>query len=140
MILVSGCLLGKNCKYNGGNNRNEDVIKFLEGKEYTIICPEVMGGLKIPHPPAEIQGNCVMDVDGKDVTEAFRKGAEKVLSIAREKEVELCILKENSPSCGVHGIYDGTFSGRKIPGMGITAKTLSDHGFTLLSEKDLKKS
>ena len=140
MILVSGCLIGKNCKYNGGNNRNADVIAYLKNREYMVICPEVMGGLGIPHPPAEILGDRVIDCHGNDVTSAFQKGAECVLQIAIKQNADLCILKESSPSCGVHTVYDGTFSKRKVDGMGITAKRLYQEGFLIISEKDLKNN
>ncbi len=139
MIFVSACLLGENCKYSGGNNRNEHVLSFLDGKEYLPVCPEVLGGLAIPRPPAEIVGDAVIDREGHDVTAAFKKGAEKTLSMALEHQPELCLLKANSPSCGCGMIYDGSFSGKKIPGDGITAALLKVHGFKVLTEKDLKK-
>ena len=139
MIFVSACLLGENCKYSGGNNRDEHVLSFLEGKDYLAICPEVLGGLSIPRPPAEIIGDAVMDREGKDVTAAFNKGAEKTLALALDHRPELCLLKANSPSCGCGTIYDGTFSGKKIPGDGVTAALLKAHGFRVLTETDLKK-
>lgn len=139
MIFVSACLMGKNCKYSGGNNRNEDVISFLDGKDYFLVCPEVAGGLKCPRPPAEIKGDRVIDKEGKDVTDAFYLGAKKTLDLALEYRPELCILKANSPSCGCGVIYDGTFSGTKIPGNGITTELLVKHGFQVISEKNIKK-
>lgn len=139
MILVSACLMGENCKYSGGNNRNEDVISFLKGKEYLCICPEEFGGLQTPRPPAEIIGDRVLDKEGKDVTKAFYLGAEKTLALALEHHAECCILKANSPSCGCGTIYDGTFSGKKVKGNGITADLLLKHGFKVISEKKLKK-
>lgn len=138
MILVSGCLLGENCKYNGGNNRNEDVISFLSDKKYITVCPEAFGGLPCPRPPAEIVGNEVMDKNGRNVTKEFHIGAEKTLQLAKEHGAELCILKANSPSCGCGMIYDGTFGGVKIPGNGITAALLLAKGFRVLSEEDIR--
>ena len=139
MILVSACLLGENCKYSGGNNRNEAVLDFLKGKEYLPVCPEREGGLPCPRPPAEIQGDRVMDREGNDVTTGFQIGAEKTLALVMEHHAELCILKANSPSCGFGTIYDGTVSGNKIHGNGITAALLAKNGFKIISEKDLKK-
>ena len=139
MIFVSACLLGENCKYSGGNNRDENVLSFLEGKEYLTVCPEVFGGLTIPRPPAEIICDVVMDREGNDVSDAFKKGAEKTLALALKHQPELCLLKANSPSCGSGMIYDGSFSGKKIPGDGVTTSLLKAHGFSVLSEKDLKK-
>lgn len=131
--------MGENCKYSGGNNRNEDVISFLQGKEYLCVCPEVFGGLQTPRPPAEILGNRVVNREGKDVTKEFLLGAEKTLSLALEHSAELCILKANSPSCGYGMIYDGSFSGNKVEGNGVTVNLLLKHGFKVISEKNLKK-
>ncbi|MBQ4092508.1 MAG: DUF523 domain-containing protein [Firmicutes bacterium] len=139
MILVSACLMGENCKYSGSNNRNEDVISFLEDKEYLCVCPEVFGGLKTPRPPAEIIGDRVVDQTGKDVTKEFHLGAEKTLSLAKEHDIDFCILKANSPSCGFGAIYDGTFSGKKINGNGVTVDLLLKNGFKVVSEKNIKK-
>ena len=139
MILVSACLLGENCKYNGGNNKNEAVLKYLEGKEYVAVCPETFGGLKAPRLPAEITGNRVTLKDGTDVTDKFIKGAEKTVRMAKEYGATEAILKESSPSCGCNTIYDGTFSGVKINGMGVAAKRLIKLGISVKSEKDLEK-
>ena len=138
MILVSACLMGDNCKYNGGNNRNEAVIEYLKDKTYRTVCPEVAGGLQCPRPPAEICGDRVIDKEGNDVTEAFTLGANKTLIFARALKAELCILKANSPSCGCGMIYDGTFSGTKIAGNGITTDLLLKNNFRVITEKDVK--
>lgn len=138
MIIVSACLLGENCKYSGGNNRNNEVIDFLKNKSYRSVCPEVDGGLQCPRPPAEICGDRVIDKEGNDVTNAFLLGAEKVLNLAVSVNAELCILKANSPSCGCGMVYDGSFSGKKVPGNGITADLLIKNNFHVISEKDLK--
>lgn len=139
MILVSACLLGENCKYSGGNNYNEDVVRYLENKEYLPVCPEMAGGLKSPRAPAEIQNGRVVDEEGKDVNEAFLKGAEITLALAKGHQAELCILKANSPSCGCGTIYDGTFTHKQIPGNGITASLLLENGFSVITEEDLKR-
>ena len=137
MILVSACLLGENCKYSGGNNRSEAVCRYLEGREYISFCPEQAGGLPTPRMPSEIRGDRVYARDGADVTDAFRKGAEKALALCEEEGVETAILKEGSPSCGSHMVYDGTFSGVKIPGRGITARLLEEAGIKICSENDI---
>ena len=139
MILVSACLLGENCKYNGGNNENACVKAYLEGKEYTAVCPETFGGLKSPRDPAEIRGGRVFLKDGTDVTDAFRAGADIVLEMAKKTGATVAILKEASPSCGRNFIYDGTFSGTKIKGCGITVQALLKEGITVKSEQDLEK-
>ncbi|MGX9755007.1 DUF523 domain-containing protein [Clostridioides difficile] len=138
MILVSACLIGINCKYSGDNNENEKVKEYLRGKEFTLVCPEQLGGLSTPRPPAEIvDGRVITKDDNKDVTENFVRGAEETLKIARLYVCSEAILKEGSPSCGCNLIYDGSFSGKKIPGKGITAKLLEEEGIKVKSEKDL---
>ena len=138
MIIVSACLLGENCKYSGGNNKSENVIKYLEDKEYILVCPEQLGGLSTPRNPSEIitygnkDGNdvlsgCtkVLSNKGIDVTKNFIQGAEETLKIAIEHNAKTAILKAGSPSCGYKKIYDGTFLGNKIQGMGVTAAILN---------------
>lgn len=137
MILVSACLVGINCKYSGENNDAESVHQFLEGQVYVPVCPEQLGGLPTPRPTCEIVGAQVMDENGLDCTASFVKGAEEVLKIAELLNVKKAILKEGSPSCGCNLIYDGTFSGVKINGEGITAKLLKKHGIPVMSEKEL---
>lgn len=138
MVLVSACLVGENCKYSGGNNRNEAVCRFLEEQDYVPFCPEQAGGLPTPRLPSEIREGRVYARDGADVTEAFRFGAEKALALCREKGVTMAILKDGSPSCGCHRVYDGTFSGVKIPGRGITAGVLAASGIVVFSEDDVE--
>ena len=137
MILVSACLLGENCKYSGGHNRNEAVLAFLEGREYIPFCPEQAGGLPTPRLPSEIRGDRVVNAEGIDVTDAFRRGADKALEICLAHGVDLAVLKESSPSCGIHRVYDGTFSGQKIDGMGMTARRLRQAGIAVMSENDI---
>ena len=138
MILVSGCLLGVNCKYNGGNNDNAAVHKFLEGKEYVIFCPERASGLPAPRLPSEIRGGKVYSKAGDDVTAEFQSGAEKALAFCKTHGVTKAILKARSPSCGVHAVYDGTFTGKVIPGMGVTARLLAENGIELMDEEDIE--
>lgn len=136
-IMVSACLLGENCKYNGGNNLSEKVMKFIEGHEVIPVCPEVMGGLPIPRVPSEIVNGVVTMADGRNVDTEFRKGAQIGLQLVKENEVDLVILQSRSPSCGVKQIYDGTFSGKKIEGQGIFARLLTENGFRVVDVEDL---
>lgn len=145
MILVSACLLGINCKYNGKNNRNNKALQL--GSKIVPICPEQLGGLPTPRPPAEIVGGDGGDVlrgkarvitnKGVDVTENFKSGAEMTLKIAQITGAKTAVLKTNSPSCGVNCIYDGTFSNSKRHGNGVTAELLKQHGINLITENDL---
>lgn len=133
-ILVSACLLGENCKYNGGNNKNEKVISLGERHTLIPICPECFAGLSIPRVPSEIKDKRVFSKDGNDLTEEFIDGAEKSLYVAEETGCQIAILKERSPSCGFGKIYDGSFTGTLINGNGITAQLLYEHGITILGE------
>lgn len=132
MILVSACLCGVNCKYNGKNNLNEEMMELLKNGEALLICPEQMGGLTTPRLPSEIK---IIDNeikvfmnDGTDVTENYRRGAEEVLRLAKELNIKKAILKKKSPACGCGEIYDGTFSGTLTNGNGITAALLLENG------------
>lgn len=136
-ILVSACLLGKNCKYNGGNNLNQGVLDFIEGHEVIGVCPEQLGGLSTPRLPAEIVDGVVTNKEGVSVDNEFRKGAQEALGAALENKVDLAILQSRSPSCGVKEIYDGSFSGKKIKGQGVFAKLLSAHGIKVLDAEDV---
>lgn len=136
-VLVSACLLGENCKYNGGNNKSEKLSAFLKDKTVVAVCPEVLGGLPTPRTPSEIVNGTVFTRDGENVHAAFCAGAQKALQIAENEQVELAILQSRSPSCGAKQIYDGTFSGRKIEGQGIFAKCLSDAGIPVVDIEDL---
>ena len=136
-ILVSACLLGKNCKYNGGNNLNQRVLDFIEGHEVIGVCPEQLGGLSTPRLPAEIVDGVVTNKEGVSVDAEFRKGAQSALAAALENKVDLAILQSRSPSCGVKEIYDGSFSGKKIKGQGVFAKLLSAHGIKVLDAEDM---
>ncbi len=139
MIIVSACLLGENCKYDGKNNKNEAVIKYLKDKSYIAVCPEILGGLQCPRIPSEIKGNRVYFKDGTDVTEAFLSGANEVAELVDQYEITEAILKEGSPSCGSSNVYDGTFSGTKIEGQGITARALSKLCIKIRNEKEIEQ-
>lgn len=125
-LLVSACLMGYNCKYNGGNNAlPEDVLASLRQRYCLIpVCPEAAGGLPTPRTPSERRGDRVITQDGRDVTDAFRRGAELAGELAERFGAHAALLKANSPSCGSGTVYDGSFSGRLVPGDGITAEYL----------------
>ena len=127
-LLVSACLLGENCKYSGGNNYSPAVEALKEKFDVIPICPEQMGGLPTPRIPAERVGEKVLNREGTDVTAEYRKGAEDALTIARANGVKFAVLQERSPSCGSECVYDGTFSGKLIPGQGVTAQLLEENG------------
>ena len=145
MILISACLLGINCKYSGGNNKNPRLISLLQDEKLIAVCPEELGGLPTPRLPAEITGGNARDVlqgkakvclkDGTEVTQEFVKGAEKTKQIACDHSIKLAIMKERSPSCGVNSVYDGTFSGKVILGSGISTTLLKDLGIKVISEE-----
>jgi len=126
-LLVSACLLGENCKYSGGNNYSPAVAALAERFELIPVCPERMGGLPTPRVPAERVGDKVLTRDGADVTDAYRRGAEKALEAALACGVRRAVFQERSPSCGCGAIYDGTFSGTLVPGDGVTAELLRKH-------------
>ncbi|MCM1114555.1 MAG: DUF523 domain-containing protein [Clostridium sp.] len=138
-ILVSACLLGENCKYNGGNNKCEAVIALSKKHTLIPICPEHFAELPTPRVPSEIKGDKVYSKNGEDLTSAFHDGAEKALYVAEESGCQIAVLKERSPSCGFGEIYDGSFSGKTIRGNGVTAQLLYDHGITVLGETTLDK-
>ena len=136
-IIVSACLLGENCKYNGGNNRCQKVIDFVKDHEVIQVCPEQMGGLSTPRLPAEIYNEKVMNTEGVSVDTEFRKGAKAALKITLEEGATLAVLQPRSPSCGCKQVYDGTFSKTLIPGKGVFAQLLADHGIKLMEPEDL---
>ena len=137
-IMVSACLTGENCKYNGGNNRNEKVLALLAGNEVIAVCPEVMGGLPTPRVPSELRDGIVMSRDGRNVDAQFRAGAQKCLEIALREKPDLIILQSRSPSCGVKQRYDGSFSGKLTDGPGVTAGLLIGHGFHVVDLEDIR--
>lgn len=136
-FLVSACLLGLPCKYNGGDNRCPQVLALRDKLHMIPVCPEQLGGLPTPRPPAERQGTAVITREALDVTAAFQQGARAALSLARLFHCTGAVLKSRSPSCGVGEIYDGTFSGTVIPGDGVTAQLLREAGLALYTENSL---
>ena len=131
MILISACLCGVNCKYNGKNNLNEECLELLKKGEAILVCPEQMGGLETPRNPSEIKivnGEIkVFMNDGTDLTENYKRGAEEVLKLAKELNVKKAIFRKKSPSCGCGEIYDGTFTNTLTKGNGITTSLLLEN-------------
>ena len=136
-IMVSACLAGENCKYNGGNNRSEKVLQLLDGNDVIKVCPEQMGGLPTPRIPSEIRAGVVTAKDGRIVDAQFRAGAKKCLETALREKPDLIILQSRSPSCGVKQRYDGTFTGTLTDGAGVTAQLLMENGFRCIDVEDL---
>ena len=144
-ILISACLLGENCKYNGGNNADAicagELAKLRQIYELIAVCPEYLGGLPTPREPAEIcaNGRVLTKFSGCDVTREFLSGAQICADIARENGCKIAILKERSPSCGSGEIYDGSFTGRLVSGDGLTAAALKKLGVRIVGESSLAK-
>ena len=136
-ILVSGCLLGENCKYNGGNNYNPRIVEFLKDKEVISICPEMMAGMGCPRNPIEIVDGVLTDCHGKNVDALIRKSVMEIMERIRDEEIQCAVLQSRSPTCGVNQVYDGTFSGKLIPGSGIFAKSLMDAGYLVIDGEDI---
>jgi len=138
-LLVSACLIGRDCKYSGGNNiLPAAALEKLRGEyEFFPVCPESDGGLPTPRDPSERRGDKVVSCAGRDVTAEFMKGARIALKTALENGCTLALLKANSPSCGKGEIYDGTFSGTLTAGDGVTAELLMKHGIKVISEKEI---
>ena len=137
-LLVSACLLGANCKYNGGNNiLPEEQLAALQAHYRLVpVCPERDGGLPTPRLPSERLGDRVVNKAGEDVTEAFHRGAALARETAKREGCRIALLKERSPSCGSGRIYDGSFSGTVISGDGITAEALKKSGLTVYGETE----
>ena len=138
-ILVSACLLGVKCRYNGVEKANEAVVRLAEKHTLVPFCPEIYGGLSTPRAPAEIKDGRVMTEDERDVTLEYRKGAEEALRVARILGCECALLQDRSPSCGIGVIHNGMFDGGLIPGDGVTAALLRDAGMMLIPASEADK-
>ena len=138
-VLVSACLLGVNCRYNGIPKEVVKVKELLRREAITLIpvCPEQLGGLSTPRTPSERRGDCVVSSDGENRTAAFTRGAQETLRIAKLYGCEVAILKERSPSCGNKEVYDGSFTGTVVPGEGVTAELLRKNGVKVFGESEL---
>lgn len=135
-LLVSACLLGEKCRYDGGGKYCARAVQLEERYELVPVCPEVLGGMTTPRPPSEILGDRVITIDGRDVTAQFRTGAERSLEMARKAGAVKALLKSGSPSCGRGLVHDGQFSGRMVPGNGVTAALLEENGIAVYTELD----
>ena len=135
--MVSACLAGENCKYNGGNNRNEKVLQLMAENDVITVCPEQLGGLPTPRISSEICDGVVTAKDGRIVDQEFRLGAERCLEIARREQPDLIGLQSRSPSCGVKQRYDGSFTGKLVDAPGVTAQLLMENGFRCVDVEDL---
>ena len=134
-ILVSACLLGRNCKYSGGNNLDEKVITFVQGHEVVAVCPEEAAGLGIPRVPMEIVNGVLINKEGIIVDEPVRWAVARI--VEEHPDVDLAILKSRSPTCGVKQVYDGTFSGVLVDGSGTLAQALKEAGIKVLDAEDV---
>lgn len=135
-ILVSACLLGSPCRYDGTGKADAQVQALAKKRRLIPVCPEQLGGLPTPRPPAERVANRILAIDGADVTAAFQRGAEETLRLAQRFGCKTAILKARSPSCGSGRIYDGSFTGTLVSGSGMTAAHLRQHGVAVLTEED----
>lgn len=138
MLLVSACLLGENCKYNGGNNYNAAVAEFVKDQDVLTVCPELMAGLGCPRTPIEIVDGVLMDRNGNNVDAAMREAVAKVMEMIRKEDIRCAVLQSRSPACAVRQIYDGSFSGKLIPGSGVLAQALQQAGYRVIDAEDMK--
>lgn len=143
MILVSGCLVGLNCKYNGGNNYDEKIFNLVKQGKAIPVCPEQLGGLTTPRPPSEIRvidgKRYVFNSENDDVTKNYNNGAVDILNLAQKLDIKKAILKSKSPACGKGQIYNGNFEKKLIDGNGILAQLLIDNGIDVINSDDIEK-
>lgn len=136
-LLISACLLGACCRYDGKSMQNEVAMRLMDKHELVPVCPEQLGGLPTPRAPAEIRGERVVNRQDTDVTAAYKMGAEEALRLYRLLHCDGAVLKARSPSCGKGQVYDGSFSGTLISGNGVTAALLLSHGIPVWTEEEL---
>ncbi|WP_017579905.1 DUF523 domain-containing protein [Nocardiopsis valliformis] len=152
-VLVSACLMGRRVRYDGRAKPvgDDTVTRWREEGRLVVHCPEIAGGLPVPRPPAEIEPGAnaadvlagrarILTPEGADVTDHFVSGAHSALATAQTHGVVLALLKESSPSCGLHEVYDGTFQGHKVPGEGVTAHLLREHGVAVFNENEVAQA
>ena len=145
-VMLSACLAGVNCVYDGSHKKHRVFEAMAQSGDVLLFCPEVLGGLKIPHPPSEIidgDGSTVLrgdgrvvSRDGQDVTVFFLKGAQKALALAKKRGIKMAVMKARSPSCGCGEVYDGTFSRKLVEGFGVTAALLKENGIEVMSDEE----
>lgn len=142
-LLISACFIGQKVRYDGGDNQlvHRQLAQWYNNNRLVVVCPEVAGGLSVPRPPAEIQpySKQIITVSGDNVTDEFTAGAQIALKLCQQHNIHFALLKESSPSCGSQYIYDGSFSGKKITGKGVTAELLTKHGIKVYSEQTFAK-
>ena len=137
MKIISACLAGINCRYDGGSKPNQKVIELVKQGKAILVCPEQLAGLTTPRTPAEEKDGKIITKDGKDLTKEFQKGAQEALKIARLSNCKEAILKAKSPSCGCGKVYDGSFSGNLIDGDGVFTRLLKENNIKVITEEDL---
>ncbi len=135
-IVVSACLLGENCKYNGGNNFSPAVMEFIKGREVIPVCPERLAGLGVPREPIEIVNGVVCRQDGTSVDAVLRQAVNEIIAQLEGQDIECVILKSRSPTCGVKQVHDGTFTGTLVYGMGVLAAALKEKGYHVIDAED----
>ncbi len=138
-IIVSACLLGENCKYSGGNNYDPKVEAFVQGREVIRVCPERLAGLGIPRAPMEIVDGVLRNQDGTSVDGPVRHAVAQILEQIKNEEIECAILQSRSPTCGVHQVYDGTFSRKLVEGSGVLAQALKEAGYRVVDREELEE-
>lgn len=136
-ILISACLLGVNCRYDGGSCLLPQISRLRQNYQLVPVCAEIFGGMTTPRAPSERKEGKVISIEGNDVTQNFERGAAEVLKLAQLYDCHTALLKEHSPSCGHGLIYDGSFSGTLVSGDGVTAALLSAHGIRILGESQI---
>ena len=137
-VVVSACLLGENCKYNGGNNFSPEVAEWIGGRKVIPVCPERLAGLGIPREPIEIVNGVVRRKDGTSVDDALRQAIAQIIAQLEGQDIECVVLKSRSPTCGVKQVYDGTFSGTLVDGMGVLAAALQEKGYKVIDSEDCR--
>lgn len=135
-ILVSTCVIGQNCKYNGRNNLNKSVVEFIQGHNVIEICPELLAGMKCPRACAEIVNGIVMSENGENVDAEYRRGVELAMKKIKGQKIDLAILQSRSPTCGVNTIYDGSFSGTLIEGHGLFTEAIIEKGIRVIDTEN----
>lgn len=136
-IVVSACLLGENCKYNGGNNLCPAVAEYVKDKSVIPVCPEVEAGMGCPRVPMELVNGVLVNKDGVNVDEPMRQAVAQIVERLPKEEISCAVLKARSPTCGAHQVYDGTFSGVLVKGAGVLAQALMDAGIPVLDETEI---
>ena len=138
-VIVSACLLGENCKYDGGNNYSPAVAEFIKGKEVIPVCPEMLAGFGCPRTPIEIANGVVMDSNGNNVDAPIRDAVARLMEMLPKEEIACAVLQSRRPTCGVNQIYDGSFTRKRITGSGVFAQALKDAGYQVIDVEDIEK-